>query len=104
MEAKYQSPLLSLKDTLEELRVSKDAPSAELKNHSLLKINDIEPQPYNEVISKHDGFVVVERDDGELFYAEGLEEYVDIGATLLAEELKPISKLPKQMQSLLKND
>lgn len=102
MEATYQSLLLSLKDTLEELPSAKHAADAEFRRNKLLEIKDVALQPYNEVIAKYDGFVLVERDDGELFYAEGLEEYVDIGDTVLAEELKPLSKLPKQKQRPLK--
>lgn len=102
MEETYQKLLFVLKDTLEELPSAKHAADAELKSRRLLEIKDIEAEPYNEVIAKYDGFVLVERDDGEIFYADAVADYVEIGDSLLDVELIPLAKMPKQKHCFLK--
>lgn len=58
---------------------------------------------YNSVVGFEFNKVIVEQDDGSLFYSEMPERLVDIGETIDPRDLTSISNLSEEQQKYIKN-
>lgn len=58
---------------------------------------------YNSVVGFEFNKVIVEQDDGSLFYCEMPERLVDIGETIDPRDLTSISELSEEQQKYIKD-
>lgn len=52
----------------------------------------------NTIIGYESGYIIIEKDDGDLFFLEAPADLLPIGETVAENELTPLNELPIEIQ------